>query len=110
MASIDAYHDLHLGLSPETWIVGVPQPFAGMEITVLILAVATDERDSRLGVRIFLKIIVRHQYEPDLLRASHLVFRLELHPLTAGADAILFVLIRTHGAFLRDRQHCQRHY
>src|SRR5258708_11324051 len=110
MASIDAYHALHPGLSPEARIVRVSQPFAGVEIAVLILAVATDDRDSRFGVRIFLKIIVRHQYEPDLLRASHLVFRLELHPLTAGADAILFVLISTHGAFLRDRQHGQRHY
>src|SRR5258708_6289067 len=49
MASIDAYHDLHLGLSPEARIVRVSQPFAGVEITVLILAITADERDSALA-------------------------------------------------------------
>src|SRR5260370_17077588 len=94
MASIDAYHDLHLGLSPEARIVRVSQPFAGVEIAVLILAVATDDRDSRFGVRIFLKVIVRHQSEPDLLRASHLVLRLEVHPLSARTNATFFALRR----------------
>src|SRR5258708_3872808 len=109
MASIDAYHDLHLGLSPEARIVRVSQPFVVVEITVLILAVVTNVAASRLEAGFFLKIIVRPQYKPDLLRASHLFSRLDLHPLTAGADAIFFVLIRTHSAFLRDRQRCQSH-
>src|SRR5271165_6559161 len=98
--AIDAHHDFHLGLAPEAGIVGAAELGSRIEVGVLILAFGTDELDSGLVVGVFLEIVVGEQFEPDLLGAGHLVFRLELHPFAAGADSVLFILVGAHGALL----------
>src|ERR1700676_2780653 len=101
VAAIDTHHDFHLGLPPEAWIIWPLQAGPRIKIRSLILAITAYELDSRLGVWIFPKIIIGQKFEANFLRSSHLVFGAEPGPLASGADAILFVLIRTHGALLR---------
>ena len=108
VASVDADHDFHLRLAPEAGIVRPSQAGAGVKNGALVFAIAACDFDSWFVVRVFPKIIVRKQLEPDFLRPGHLVFRPELHPLAAGADAVRFALVRAHGALLRARGHGRR--
>ncbi len=104
---VDAYHDLHLGLSPKAGTVGRAQPDAGIEIGFGVLAISADEFDSRLVIRVFAQVVVRQKLNSDLLGAGHLVFGMKLHPLSASADPVTFALVGAKGAALSaDRQRC----
>jgi len=63
----------------------------GLKVSVGVLAIAAGELDSWLVLRIFSQVIVRQNLKAGLLGAGHLVFGMELHPLSAGADAVTFV-------------------
>src|ERR1700730_13188119 len=101
---VDAHQDLHLGLSPKARPVGWAQPDAGIEVSLGVLAIAAGELDSWLVIWIFFQVVIRQKLKAGFSRARHLVFGMELHPLSACADAVTFVLIRTEGdALSADR-------
>src|SRR3954452_18915604 len=96
---IDPHFGLELWLPPKTGAIG-RNPYRRIETGQLELAIFADQFDSWLIVGIFAKIVFRQKFEADPPRSRHFVFALEHHPLAAGADAILFVLVRAHGAAL----------
>src|ERR1017187_9844786 len=105
VAAVDTYHAFHLRLPPEARIVRAPQPAAHIEVGILILAVGAYHLDPRFVIRILPKVVVCQQFEADFFRARHFIFRAELHPLAAGADPILFVLISTHRPLWAESRH-----
>src|SRR5208282_3780244 len=109
MAGIDANPNFHFRLAPETRIVGPSQPGARIEIGALIFAIGANDFDPWLVIWIFPKIIVRQQFEADLFRSRHLVFRTERHPLAAGGNSILLPLIRAHRALLSKGRSGRQH-
>jgi len=55
---------------------------------------------------------LRQKLEAHFLRGGHLIFGAELHPLSARADAVTFILIGAHDAVLRASRggHCEKQY
>src|ERR1039457_4241034 len=97
---VNADHNLQLGLSPEAGAVWRRQSDSGIEVGQLELAVIAIQIHSGLVLRVFAKIIVRLDFKAHFFRAGHLVGGVKLQPLSAGADAVRFALIRSHGATL----------
>src|SRR6202140_118684 len=104
---VNADHHLQLGLSPEARAVRWRQSDSGIEVRQLELAVTAKQNHSGLVVRVFAKIIIRPKLKAHIVRARHLVGRVELQPFSAGADAVRFALIRTHSAILGACQRCR---
>src|SRR6202011_1078111 len=52
-------------------------------------------------------MIIRPKLKAHIVRARHLVARVELQPFSAGADSVRFALIRTHSAILGACQRCR---
>src|ERR1035438_1958821 len=104
---VDADLHFQLGLSPEARAVRRRQSHSGIKVPKLELAVAAIQIHSGLVVRIFLKIVIRLQLKAHFFRVGHLVGGVELQPLAAGADAVLFALVRRHGASLGASQCCR---
>jgi len=102
---INAYQNFHLGLSPKAGAVGRAQADAGIEVGVGVLIVGAGEFDSRFVIGFGTQVVIRQKVEADLFGAGHLVFGMERHPLSAGADAVTFIRIRAKGAALSaDRE------
>src|ERR1700675_2259782 len=111
---VNADHNLQLGLSPEAGAVRGRQSDSGIEIRQLELAVTAKQNDSGLVVRVFTKIVIRQKLKAHFFRARHLLDGVELQPFSAGADAILFILVWSHSAPLgasqcRCADHKERH-
>src|ERR1700733_6204292 len=103
MRVVDSHLDFELRLSPEARPVRGWQADAWIEVGQLQLASFAVKLDARLVVRIFLEEVLGQKFEANLLGSGHFIDRLKLHPFAASADAILLVLIRTHGAALGKR-------
>src|ERR1700739_492062 len=73
MRVVDANHDFHLRLHPETRAVGRAQPDAGIEVGVAVLAVGTDQFDARLVLRVLAEVVVGKQLKAHFLGAGHLL-------------------------------------
>src|SRR5437588_13073026 len=97
---VDADFNLELRLSPETWAIGAGQSHSGIEIGEFELAVFAEEFNAGFVLGIFAEVILGQKFEADPLGSAHFVFGLELHPFSAGADPIAFVLVRAHRATL----------
>src|SRR6202162_2476494 len=104
---VNADHNFQLGLSPKSRAVRRRQSDSGIEVRQLELAITAKQNDSGLVVRVFAKIVIRPKLKAHILRARHLVGGLELQPFSAGADAVRFALIRSHGAILGASQCCR---
>ena len=101
---VHPHFDLKLRLSPKAGTVRRRQPDARVEVGQFELAVIADQIDARFVLVILTEIIVRLQLKAGLLVAGHLVGGMEFEPVSAGADAIGFILIRRHGSGLRASQ------